>query len=87
MARTTEICGACRCEALPGVTIVVTGPSLDGARTAISDGDGNYKLTELPAASYTVTFYYADWQIEQTGVGVGSFSPTTLDVRFDTSDP
>ena len=42
--------------ALPGVTITATSPALQGPRTTVSDGEGNYTLAALPAGQYEVTF-------------------------------
>src|SRR5690349_15257877 len=41
---------------LPGVTVTVTSPSLQGQRTAVTDVNGVYILRGLPAGTYTVTF-------------------------------
>ena len=43
--------------ALPGVTVEVASPGLiEGVRTAITDGSGNYRVIDLPPATYSVTF-------------------------------
>jgi hypothetical protein len=39
---------------LPGATITVTSPQLQGSRTAVSDANGNYNLAALPPGDYTV---------------------------------
>ena len=42
---------------LPGVTIEAASAALiEKARTAVSDGTGQYRITELPPGDYTVTF-------------------------------
>ena len=41
---------------LPGVTITVSSPSLQGTRTAITDINGNYALPQLPPGEYAVAF-------------------------------
>ena len=41
---------------LPGITITATSPQLQGQRSAVSDGNGNYKLPFLPAGDYRVTY-------------------------------
>ena len=35
--------------AMPGVTVTVTSPALQGPRTAVTDGEGNFALAALPA--------------------------------------
>jgi len=42
---------------MPGVTVEVTSPALiEKIRTAVSDNGGQYRLTNLPVGTYTVTF-------------------------------
>ncbi len=42
---------------LPGVTVTVTSPALiEQERTAVSDGEGKYQITELRPGAYTVSF-------------------------------
>lgn len=39
---------------LPGATVTVTSPQLQGSRTAVSDANGNYNIAGLPPGDYTV---------------------------------
>jgi outer membrane receptor protein involved in Fe transport len=59
--------------AVPGVTITATSPALQGPRTAVSDGEGNYTLAALPAGQYQVTFELTGFKTVQqsTAVSVG----------------
>ena len=42
---------------LPGVTVEAASPALiEGSRAAVTDGAGNYTITELRPGTYTVTF-------------------------------
>ena len=42
--------------ALPGVTVTVTGPGAAVAgRTSVTDGDGEYRFTDLPVGDYKLT--------------------------------
>src|SRR6266850_5142915 len=41
---------------LPGVTVTVTSPALQGIRNAVTDVNGVYILKGLPAGHYTVSF-------------------------------
>ncbi|HWI17603.1 MAG TPA: TonB-dependent receptor [Vicinamibacterales bacterium] len=42
---------------LPGVTIEASSPALiEKTRTAVSDSSGNYRITDLPPGTYTVSF-------------------------------
>ena len=39
---------------LPDVAITATSPTVAGARTAVSDDQGAYRLLDLPPGEYTV---------------------------------
>jgi hypothetical protein len=41
---------------LPGATVTVSSPALQGVRTVVSDNNGNYIIRALPPGTYKVTF-------------------------------
>src|SRR5829696_3971288 len=41
---------------LPGVTVTITSPALQGVRTAVTGENGGYNFTALPPGRYTVHF-------------------------------
>ena len=42
---------------LPGVTVEASSPALiEKVRTAVTDGSGQYRIVDLRAGAYTVTF-------------------------------
>ena len=42
---------------LPGVTVEAASPSLiEKVRSAVTDGSGQYRITELTPGTYTLTF-------------------------------
>ena len=43
-------------QPLPGATVTVTSPSLQGARSVVADVNGVYRLAGLPPGDYVVTF-------------------------------
>ena len=43
-------------EVLPGVTVTATSPALQGERSAVTTGNGDYILKGLPTGSYRVRF-------------------------------
>lgn len=47
---------------LPGVTVTASSPSLIGAQTAVSEGNGTYQFPALPAGTYRVVFDLAGFQ-------------------------
>jgi hypothetical protein len=42
--------------AIPGATVTVTGPALQGTRVAVTDASGTYTFPTLPPGDYTVQF-------------------------------
>ncbi len=43
-------------QPLPGATVTITSPALQGERTAVSDANGNYLFRGLPTGTYKVAF-------------------------------
>ena len=73
---------------LPGVTVEVTSRALiEKSRTAITDGTGQYRLTELPPGVYSLTFTLSGFSVvkrddvEVRGSGV---VPINVDLRVGT---
>jgi carboxypeptidase family protein len=55
---------------LPGVTVEVASPSLiEGTRSAITDGTGQYRIVDLRPGEYTVTFTLTGFkQVRREGI-------------------
>ena len=52
---------------LPGVTVTVSSPALQGLRTAVSDVNGNYRIVALPPGEYAVVFEIPGFEaVEET---------------------
>jgi hypothetical protein len=52
---------------LPGATVTVTSPALQGERTVVTDAIGAYNIRGLPPGTYQVVFQFAGTQdIKQT---------------------
>jgi outer membrane receptor for ferrienterochelin and colicin len=47
---------------LPGVTVTISSPALQGTRTAVTGDAGGYNFNGLPPGDYTVTFELAGMQ-------------------------
>ena len=41
---------------LPGVTVTITSPSMQGNRVAVTDVNGNYNFPSIPPGDYTIVF-------------------------------
>src|SRR5881227_3488648 len=64
---------------LPGVTVEASSPALiDKTRSAISDGTGQYRIVDLRAGIYTVTFTLTGFgTVRREGIELtGSFTAT-----------
>ena len=58
--------------ALPGATVTVSSPNLQGVQTQVTDGEGNYRFLSLPPGRYTVKVELASFKTaEQPNVDVG----------------
>ena len=62
--------------ALPGVTVSVTSPALQGARSTVSDAGGAFTFRNLPPGSYKVRFELTGFgTVEKTvAVALGGFA-------------
>jgi len=68
---------------LPGVTIEVKSPALQGTRSAASERDGTYRLAILPPGEYAVTFRLEGLAPEaRRNVTVSLGKDTSLDVTM-----
>ena len=62
---------------MPGVSVTVFGPTIQGTRTTVSESNGAYRLTLLPPGTYTVVYElggFATLRREGILVGVGRTS-------------
>jgi hypothetical protein len=70
---------------LPGVTVEAASPALiEKVRTATTDGNGQYRIVDLRAGSYTVTYSLSGFStVKREGVALeGSFTATiNVDLR------
>src|ERR1051326_2998767 len=49
---------------LPGVTVEASSPALiEKTRTAVTDGTGQYRITELPPGTYSLTFTLSGFSV------------------------
>jgi Carboxypeptidase regulatory-like domain len=71
---------------LPGVTIEAASPALiEKVRTAVSDGTGQYRITDLPPGTYTVTFALTGFTtVRREGLAVSGSGviPINADLRI-----
>ena len=65
---------------LPGVTVeAASGVLIETVRTSVTDGTGQYRIPELPAGTYTVTFTLPGFStIQRQEVAVGGVGVITI---------
>lgn len=73
--------------ALPGVTVEIVSPALiEGQRTAVTDGEGNYRHLRLPIGTYKATFSLPGFStVEQTSVVLNSGFTATINISLKIS--
>ena len=68
---------------LPGVTVTVASPSLQGTRSGVTDVNGVYVIKLLPAGLYTVSFEISNFQpARRQGVALNVGGTTTVDTTM-----
>ncbi|MBA3455478.1 MAG: carboxypeptidase regulatory-like domain-containing protein [Deltaproteobacteria bacterium] len=71
-------------EKLAGVTVVATTKGSKQTETAITDENGAYAISLAPG-TYSVTFFYAEIQVERGGVTVAASRVTPVSQKLDSS--
>ena len=70
--------------AMPGVTVTVASPNLQGTRTVVTSANGDYIFPLLPAGDYTVTFELSGFKtiaVKQT-VAVAQTHPVNIKMEI-----
>ena len=68
--------------ALPGVTVTVSSPNLQGTRTATTTTNGDYILSFLPAGEYKVRFELQGFQTLDTSIKISAAQTARLDATM-----
>jgi hypothetical protein len=68
--------------ALPGVTVSAASPQLQGARVAVTGGNGGYKLAFLPPGQYTITYELEGFGTATREARVAAALTNTIDVTM-----
>jgi outer membrane receptor for ferrienterochelin and colicin len=70
-----------RGKLLPGVRVVVTGPGMQGGRTAVTDEGGAYRIGLLPPGLVTVTATKEGFNAAKAQVQVGLDKTATVELK------
>ena len=65
-------------QGLPGVTVNVKSPTLQGTRTAVTSVNGDFVLPQLPPGDYTVTFTMSGFQTVSRQVKLSAAQTTQV---------
>src|ERR1700741_4241353 len=71
---------------LPGVTVTISGPAMEGTRTAVSDENGNYNFGDVPKGSYRVKFEMGSMQTQTKAVVIARGQTARCDAEMTLSD-
>ena len=68
--------------ALPGVTVTVTGPNLQGTLSVVSAENGDYIIPRVPPGTYSVSFDLSGFERQQKSVSVALSQALTLNAAL-----
>lgn len=71
---------------LAGVTVVISGPAMQGDQTEVTDSNGKYLITQIPPGdNYIVRFYFNDVVVERPGVRLAQNKTLNISASIPTS--
>lgn len=71
---------------LPGVSVELKSPSLQGTRTAVTDSNGHFRFPAIPPGSYTVTSTLSGFKsVERGGIRVTLDATATVLMKMEIS--
>ena len=68
--------------AVPGVTVTVEGPNLQGALSAVTSENGDYIVPQLPPGTYTVAFTLSGFGRQQRTIPVAPTQTVPLNITL-----
>src|SRR5258708_4489287 len=70
--------------AMPGVTLELRSPNLQGTKTDVTDANGQFRFNLLPPGNYSLTASLSGFSpVQQQGITVQLSHTVTLDVRMN----
>jgi hypothetical protein len=68
---------------LPGVTVTISSPAMQGTRTAVTSEDGSYRFPAIPPGEYTITYELAGFTtVRREGIRVGIGFTATVNAEL-----
>jgi len=68
---------------MPGVTVTITSPAMMGARTAVTDAEGQYRFTAVPPGDYVVQFELAGFRtVRNEGIRISTGFTGTINAEM-----
>src|SRR5436190_24184061 len=68
---------------MPGVTITIGSPSMQGVRTAVTDEEGTYRFPAIPPGEYKITYELAGFStVVREGIRVGLGFTATVNTEL-----
>ena len=68
---------------MPGVTITITSPSMQGTRTAVTNEEGSYRFPSVPPGDYKITYELAGFStVVREGIRVGLGFTATINTEL-----
>jgi outer membrane receptor for ferrienterochelin and colicin len=68
--------------AVPGATVTVESPNLQGVRMAVTSETGDYVIPVLPSGTYTITFELSGFERQRRSVSLAPAQILTEDARL-----
>ncbi len=73
-------------QPLPGVTVVISSPNMQGTRTAVTDANGKFRFNLLPPGVYKAVFSLPGYQkVENEGIHINVAQTITLEVTLNSA--
>ena len=67
---------------VPGATVTITSPNLQGTRTAVTSANGDYIFPSLPPGPYTITVELSGFATTKVTRDVGAGQPVQVEVTL-----
>jgi len=70
---------------MPGVTVTISSPSMQGVRTAVTNEEGTYRFPAIPPGEYKITYELAGFSTvvrDAIRVGLGFTAAVNVELKI-----